>query len=75
MIRWTDTHTHLNDEVYEGELEQILARMEQAGVGRAIVVGYDLASAQKAVELARLHAPLYAAGGSPPRGQGLYGGD
>lgn len=66
MIRWTDTHTHLNDEVYEGELEQILARMEQAGVGRAIVVGYDLASAQKAVELARLHAPLYAAVGVHP---------
>lgn len=66
MTGWIDTHTHLNDQAYQGELEKILERMAQAGVDRAVVVGFDLPSSQKAVELAHLYPQLYAAVGVHP---------
>jgi TatD DNase family protein len=63
---WFDTHTHLNDSAFDPDLTEVLLRMDLAGVKRAIVVGYDLDSSVKAVELARQHAAIYAAVGIHP---------
>ena len=56
-----DTHTHLNDPTYEPILDEVLDRAAAAGVTDMAVVGVDLASSRRAVELAtdypgRLHA-------------------
>ena len=65
-MTWFDTHTHLNDLAFDLDRSDVLLRMESAGVQRAIVVGYDLDSSFRAVELARQYAPIYAAVGVHP---------
>lgn len=61
-----DSHCHLDDAVFEADLEAVLERMEAVGVKAAMVVGVDQASSAKAVRLALAHAPLYAAVGFHP---------
>lgn len=48
-----DTHAHLNDEIYKDDLAEVLARAGAADVRLINVVGYDLASSEEAVRLAR----------------------
>ena len=50
-----DTHCHYNHKRLEGDLQGCLERAEQANVKKMIVVGYDLESSQKAVQLAESH--------------------
>src|SRR5262249_25533654 len=47
-----DTHVHLNSRDLGHDLAGVLARAEAAGVHRFVVVGYDLASSERAVRLA-----------------------
>ncbi len=61
-----DAHAHLNDPAFFDDLPDLLARMREAGVEGALVVGYDLPSSQRAVTLARAHPPLRAAIGVHP---------
>lgn len=61
-----DAHAHLNDPALATDLPGILARMHEAGVTGALVVGYDLPSSQRAVEMARAHPELCAAVGIHP---------
>lgn len=62
-----DTHCHLNmDEAYEKDLEAVLSRAREAGVEKMVVVGYDLPSSQRAVELAEMYKGLYATVGIHP---------
>jgi len=51
-----DSHCHLNDERFEEDLEETLERASQTGVRQAIVVGYDLPSSQRAIEIAQEHS-------------------
>ena len=50
-----DTHAHLTDRRYAGDLDAVLERARAAGVGGIVVSGYDLASSRAAVELAARH--------------------
>ncbi|HEX2950759.1 MAG TPA: TatD family hydrolase [Armatimonadota bacterium] len=62
-----DAHNHLNDPKLLPQIDELLARMERAGVAGALVVGYDLASSRVAVELAqRYPSQLRAAIGVHP---------
>jgi len=47
-----DSHCHLNDERFDEDLDEVLVRSFQAGVRHAVVVGYDLPSSRKAIDLA-----------------------
>ena len=47
-----DTHVHLNNKELESHLKEVLDEAYQADVKRMIVVGYDLETSIKAVELA-----------------------
>lgn len=49
-----DSHCHLNDERFAKDLDEVLHRATDAGVSDAVVVGYDLPSSRRAVELAHL---------------------
>lgn len=65
-----DTHTHLNHPRLLRQLSGVLARAREAGVGEMIVVGYDLTSSERAVELVGQHEGLYAAVGVHPHEAG-----
>ena len=47
-----DTHIHLDDERYAGDLEAVLARAEAADVGRFVIPGADPSHLPRAVEIA-----------------------
>ncbi len=61
-----DTHCHLNLEPLSADPTGAWARAREAGVEAAIVVGVDLDSSRRAVELAREVPELYAAVGFHP---------
>jgi len=65
-MRWTDTHCHLNHPDLYPEWQVVLFRAQQSGVGRLILIGYDLESSRCAVELAAQADALYAAVGIHP---------
>ncbi len=61
-----DSHNHLNDPAFEGERELVVARALEAGVKGFLVLGYDLPSSQRAVELAEAFPWTFAAVGIHP---------
>lgn len=48
-----DTHAHLMDAAFDADRDAVLSRAREAGLGRLVLVGYDLASSRAATELAR----------------------
>jgi TatD DNase family protein len=65
-MRWTDTHCHLNHPDLYPDWRAVLFRAQQSGVHRLILIGYDLESSRRAVELATQSDALYAAVGIHP---------
>lgn len=65
IVRYIDAHCHIQFEQYEHDREEIIEQMQEQGVA-AIVVGCDLESSRKAVELAEEHEHLFAAVGIHP---------
>lgn len=65
-VALVDTHTHLNDRRFAGDLDAVIERARAAGVGAMVVVGYDLVSSRRAVQLAQRYSPLWAAVGIHP---------
>lgn len=63
---WIDTHSHVNFKAFESDWKEVVERAVAAGVEKMIVVGADLASSKRAVELAQQHPALYAAVGIHP---------
>ena len=59
-----DSHAHLNDPAFRGDLAEVLARASDSGVQAMINVGYDLESSRHAVELARSVLPSVGGGWS-----------
>jgi TatD DNase family protein len=66
MLVFYDTHAHLHFPEYEDDLPDVLGRARAAGITKIIVVGIDLASSQRAVQLAEQYEGLYAAVGWHP---------
>jgi TatD DNase family protein len=64
-VKYIDAHCHVQVEQYDEDREEVLEQMREQGV-MAIVVGCDLESSQKAVELAEQHEHLYATVGVHP---------
>ncbi|MGQ9488240.1 MAG: TatD family hydrolase [Armatimonadota bacterium] len=66
MNIWTDTHCHLNHPDFASDAQQAWNRAWEVGVHSAIVVGYDLASSESAIQVAqRLEGCLSAVGIHP----------
>ncbi len=61
-----DTHVHLNNPQLEANFEQVINDALMVGVEKMIVVGYDLETSKKAVELANQYDFIYAAVGFHP---------
>lgn len=63
-----DTHCHLDEHRYPGELEQVIARAREAGVARMTAIGAagDLATARHAIALAEQFDCIFASVGFHP---------
>lgn len=62
----TDTHCHLNLNQFEHDLEAVLRRALDAGIGRILVPNVDLETSRRAIELAESHPQIFAAVGIHP---------
>jgi TatD DNase family protein len=69
-IGLVDTHAHLDFSQFEDDLELVLGRAGDEGVGRIITVGFDLESSRQAVSLAHKYASLKACVGVHPHEAG-----
>lgn len=66
---WTDTHCHLEDERYDGDLggtDGVLARARANDVGRFVTVGCDAESSRRAIDIAGHHDDVWATVGLHP---------
>ncbi len=61
-----DSHCHLQDSQFESDRDEVLDRARQAGVSAFVVIGTDLESSWRAVDLADSHSDVYAAVGVHP---------
>jgi len=61
-----DTHCHLNHHQYDDDREAVMDRAAQANVRRLLVIGFDLDSSRRAVDLALLNDRLLAVIGIHP---------
>lgn len=51
-MRLVDSHAHIGEEVFDADREAVLARARTAGVETVVVIGYNVESSLKAVEVA-----------------------
>ena len=65
-MEFVDTHTHLNDEKFQGEEAAAVERARIAGVTRLINFGDTMASSARAVGLAAEYEGVYAGVGIHP---------
>lgn len=68
----TDTHCHLNLNIFQDDLAQVLERAWESGLERILIPGIDLATSEKAVALAEQFPNLYAAVGVHPSEAGSW---
>lgn len=66
MNVFTDTHCHLNLNLFQSDLKEVLERAFQQGVERILIPGIDLESSRRAVDLSNNDHHLHAAVGVHP---------
>ncbi len=65
-MRLFDSHCHLDDRAYDGDLDAVFHRMDEANVRALMIVGIHRKSAERAAALARTHPGCYASVGVHP---------
>ncbi|MGB0439935.1 MAG: TatD family hydrolase, partial [Paracoccaceae bacterium] len=66
MTLITDSHCHLDFPDFEGELPDVVARAQAAGVHRMVTICTRLRNEPTVRALAEAHAPVYYAAGTHP---------
>ncbi len=61
-----DSHCHLDDAVFENDLNEVIARARDGGVRRMMTIGVTEATSRRAVEIARAHPGITASVGIHP---------
>lgn len=61
-----DTHTHLDDDQFKGDLSNVLARARSVGVIKIINVGFNTLSSRRSLDLSRMNAEIFTAIGIHP---------
>jgi TatD DNase family protein len=61
-----DSHCHLDDRVYDPDMDSVLERARSAGVAAMMIAGINLKTSQKAVALAGAHPEIFASVGFHP---------
>lgn len=62
----TDSHAHVYDDSFEGDRDAAIERAREAGVGRMLLVGTNVATSRRCFELAARHAGVYPTAGIHP---------
>ena len=66
MTEWFDSHCHVDEEAFDEDREDALARMAEHGITRYAVIGSDMETSRRAIRFAREHEGAVAAGGIHP---------
>ena len=66
MIEWFDSHCHVDEEAFDADREEALARMRENGVTRFAVIGSDMETSRRAIAFAAAHRDCAAVGGIHP---------
>lgn len=61
-----DSHAHIDDERFDADREEVVARALAAGVSLIVNIGADMASSSRSVALAETYPGIYAAVGMHP---------
>lgn len=61
-----DSHCHLDDEKFDEDRAETIARLREGGVEKCVCVGSDLPSSRRCIALAEQHDFIYAAAGVHP---------
>ena len=61
-----DTHAHYDDRQYDEDRETLIASLREEGIGGVVNIGADMASSERALELAHKYDFIYAAVGVHP---------
>jgi TatD DNase family protein len=61
-----DTHAHYDDEQFDGDREELLSGMQEAGIGTIVNVGASICSSGTTIELAHRYPFIYGAVGVHP---------
>lgn len=61
-----DTHAHYNDRRFNKDREELLGKLQEAGIGRVVNIGADIESTRQSVALAKQYDFIYAAAGVHP---------
>ncbi len=67
-----DTHTHLNFEAFKTDWQEAVRRAQEMGVNKMVVVGTDIKTSEKAIEMAKQNKALYATVGYHPHHVGSF---
>ena len=65
-MQYFDTHMHIDDEKFDIDRENIIQKIWDANVTKAIDVGCDIKTSKKAIEIANKHDFIYAMCGLHP---------
>ena len=61
-----DSHAHLTDERFAGEVDEVVARAREAGLEAVVTIGTDLADSRAALDLAARFPDVWATAGIHP---------
>lgn len=67
-MQFVDSHAHLTDKAFAGDLDAVVDRARDAGVARILTLGTDVESSRAAIGLAEEYEVVYAAVGIHPEG-------
>ena len=65
-MEFFDTHSHYNDEKFNEDREEIINKIYEAGVTKAVVVGDNIENSKKAIELAKKYDFIFCGVGIHP---------
>ena len=65
-MEYFDTHMHLDDEKFDEDREQVVQKMQNAGVTKCINMGCNIETSKKAIELSKKYDFIYSAVGIHP---------
>ena len=66
MTEWFDSHCHIDEEAFDTDREEVLARMREKGITRYAVIGSDMDTSRRAIAFAAAHRDSVAVGGIHP---------
>jgi TatD DNase family protein len=67
-----DTHTHLDDEKFSGQLDNIIKSALSNDVEKIITIGSDVDSTKEAIEITKKYAMVFATAGCHPHEADIY---